>query len=47
VFRSVAHIYVQVIDDRKGQTLVSASSIEKAAEDQRRQCGRRPRRSES
>jgi large subunit ribosomal protein L18 len=31
VFRSVANIYVQVIDDRKGRTLVSASSIEKAA----------------
>jgi large subunit ribosomal protein L18 len=31
VFRSVAHIYAQVIDDRKGHTLVSASSVEKAA----------------
>ncbi len=31
VFRSVAHIYVQVIDDSKGQTVVSASSIEKSA----------------
>jgi len=31
VFRSVANIYAQVIDDRKGNTLVSASSIEKAA----------------
>jgi large subunit ribosomal protein L18 len=29
VFRSVAHIYAQVIDDSKGVTLVSASSIEK------------------
>jgi large subunit ribosomal protein L18 len=28
VFRSVAHIYAQVIDDQSGQTLVSASSIE-------------------
>ena len=28
VFRSVAHIYVQVIDDRAGQTLASASSID-------------------
>ena len=28
VFRSVAHIYAQVIDDRSGQTLVSASSID-------------------
>src|SRR5436190_11741358 len=31
IFRSVANIYAQVIDDRKGQTLVAASSIEKAA----------------
>src|SRR3954447_11914456 len=31
VFRSVAHIYAQVIDDAKGSTLVSASSIEKTA----------------
>ncbi len=30
VFRSVKHIYAQVIDDRKGQTLVSASSLEKS-----------------
>jgi large subunit ribosomal protein L18 len=29
VFRSVAHIYAQVIDDSKGQTLVAASSVEK------------------
>jgi len=29
VFRSVNHIYAQVIDDRKGKTLVSASSNEK------------------
>ena len=28
VFRSVAHIYAQVIDDMTGQTLVSASSVE-------------------
>ena len=28
VFRSVAHIYAQVIDDLSGKTLVSASSIE-------------------
>ncbi len=28
VFRSVAHIYVQVIDDRTGQTVASASSID-------------------
>jgi large subunit ribosomal protein L18 len=31
VFRSVKHIYAQVIDDRSGRTLVSASSNEKNA----------------
>jgi len=29
VFRSVAHIYAQVIDDTRGTTLVSASSVDK------------------
>jgi len=29
VFRSSKHIYAQVIDDRKGETLASASSMEK------------------
>ena len=29
VFRSSKHIYAQVIDDIKGETLVSASSLEK------------------
>jgi large subunit ribosomal protein L18 len=29
VFRSVAHIYVQVIDDTEGRTIVSASSVDK------------------
>jgi large subunit ribosomal protein L18 len=29
VFRSLKHIYAQVIDDSKGHTLVSASSAEK------------------
>ena len=28
MFRSVTHIYAQVIDDLSGQTLVSASSID-------------------
>ena len=28
VFRSVAHIYAQVVDDLTGQTLVAASSVE-------------------
>ncbi len=31
IYRSVAHIYVQVIDDAQGRTLVSASSVEKDA----------------
>ena len=30
VFRSVSHIYAQLIDDSKGSTLVSASSLEKS-----------------
>ena len=29
VFRSVAHIYAQVIDDNAGSTLVSASTVDK------------------
>jgi len=29
VFRSSKHIYAQVIDDRKGETVASASSLEK------------------
>jgi large subunit ribosomal protein L18 len=28
VFRSSAHIYVQVIDDQRGHTLVAASSLD-------------------
>ena len=31
VYRSIAHIYAQVIDDRKGVTLAAASSNEKGA----------------
>jgi large subunit ribosomal protein L18 len=30
IFRSVAHIYAQVIDDMNGQTIVAASSVEPA-----------------
>jgi large subunit ribosomal protein L18 len=33
VFRSVSHIYVQVIDDLSGTTLASAASTEKALKD--------------
>lgn len=29
VFRSLTHIYAQVIDDEKGHTIASASSVEK------------------
>ena len=31
VFRSLNHIYAQVIDDRQGRTLVAASSTQKGA----------------
>jgi len=31
VFRSVAHIYAQVIDDSQGRTLAAASTTEKNA----------------
>ena len=33
VFRSGKHIYAQVIDDLKGETLASASSLEKSMRD--------------
>jgi large subunit ribosomal protein L18 len=33
VFRSSKHIYAQVIDDAKGETLVAASSIDKTLKD--------------
>ena len=34
VYRSLEHIYAQVIDDRTGQTLVSASSLDKVTKKQ-------------
>ncbi|OFV92471.1 MAG: 50S ribosomal protein L18 [Acidobacteria bacterium RIFCSPLOWO2_02_FULL_64_15] len=33
VFRSVSHVYAQVIDDMTGRTLVSASSVEGSLKD--------------
>ena len=33
VFRSSRHIYAQLVDDIKGGTLISASSVEKTARD--------------
>src|SRR5215813_2094329 len=33
VFRSSKHIYAQVIDDQKGETVASASSLEKTLRD--------------
>ena len=35
VFRSAKHIYAQLIDDSQGQTLVAASSMEKAVREGR------------
>ena len=37
VYRSLNHIYAQVIDDQKGETLVSASTLHQVED--RRQCG--------
>jgi large subunit ribosomal protein L18 len=34
VFRSLSNIYAQIIDDEKGVTLVSASSLDKAIKEQ-------------
>ncbi len=34
VYRSTTHIYAQIIDDTRGVTLVSASTVEKALETQ-------------
>jgi large subunit ribosomal protein L18 len=42
VYRSVSHIYAQVIDDAKGATIVSATSVEKGKgmkKDQKRPTG--------
>jgi len=39
VYRSVNHIYAQVIDDSKGVTLVSATSVKKVAKGDKRPTG--------
>ena len=47
IFRSLSHIYAQIVDDTKGQTIVAAASSEKALRACRssgpgaRSCGRR------
>jgi len=33
IFRSAKHIYAQLIDDTRGQTLISASTVEKQVRD--------------
>ena len=30
VFRSAKHVYAQIVDDSRGETIVAASSVEKA-----------------
>lgn len=39
VFRSLSHIYAQVIDDNEGVTLVSASSLDSEIKDQVKNTG--------
>jgi len=39
VYRSVNHIYAQVIDDAKGTTIVSAASVKKTAKGEKRPTG--------
>ncbi len=39
VYRSVNHIYAQVIDDTKGATLVSATSVKKVGKGEKRPTG--------
>ena len=34
VFRSARHVYAQIVDDSRGATVVSASSVEKAVKSQ-------------
>jgi large subunit ribosomal protein L18 len=39
VFKSLSHIYAQIIDDTTGKTLIAASSTEKALYDGLKHCG--------
>ena len=39
VYRSVNHIYAQVIDDTQGVTLVSATSVKKVSKGEKRPTG--------
>jgi large subunit ribosomal protein L18 len=39
VFKSLSHIYAQLIDDANGRTLISASSTEKAVASGTKHCG--------
>jgi len=39
VFRSLQHIYAQIVNDEQGQTLVAASSLESSVSAGRNSCG--------
>ncbi len=39
VFRSLSHIYAQIIDDQTGNTLVAASSLDKEIKEQGKSAG--------
>jgi large subunit ribosomal protein L18 len=41
VFRSVSHIYAQIIDDRQGRTIVAASTLEEGIRTQIKSGGNR------
>ena len=39
VFKSLSHIYAQIIDDTTGKTIIAASSVEKTLQPGLRHCG--------
>lgn len=39
VYRSLKHIYAQIVDDEQGRTLVAASSLDKDVSAGRKSCG--------